>query len=114
MKLLFTFLFACAGAVATLAQDTTSVATPIPPSKEYQKDQEKQQIAISELPEAIRASLTREDYIGWTVGNAFKKEKRGKIVYSVELTKGSETRQVRFDAEGNKLNEKDKEKSNQK
>jgi len=107
IKLLFTFLFACAGAVAALAQDTTS-------NKKYQKDKDKQQITISELPEAIRASLTREDYIGWTVGNAFRKEKGGKIVYFVELSKGSETRQVKFDAEGNKSNEKDKDKSNQK
>jgi hypothetical protein len=106
--LLFTFLFACAGAVTTFAQDSASVATPTPPSKELQKDKNKQQIAISELPEPIRGSLTREDYIGWTVGNAFKKEKGGKIVYSVELNKGSETKEVRFDAEGNKLKDKDK------
>src|SRR5687768_9631974 len=95
--LLFTFLFACVGAATTFAQD--SVATTTPPGKEIQKDKNKQQIAISELPEAIRGSLTREDYIGWTVGNAFKKEKGGKIVYSVELNKGSETKEVKFDAE---------------
>ncbi len=101
IKLLFTFLFVCAGAGATLAQDTTS-------NKKYQKDKDKQQITLSELPEMTRASLTREDYIGWTVGNAFKKEKGGKIVYFVELNKGSETKQVKFDADGNYLNEKDK------
>ena len=105
IKLLFTFLFACAGAVVTLAQDATS--------SKNQKDKDKQQITVSELPEIIRASLTREDYIGWTVGNAFKKEKGGKIVYFVELSKGSETKHVKFDAEGNYLNEKDKDKSSQ-
>jgi hypothetical protein len=107
IKLLFTFLFTCASTIATFAQDTTS-------NKKDQKDKDKQQITVSELPEAIRASLTREDYIGWTVGNVFKKEKGGKIIYFVDLTKGSETKQVKFDAEGNKSNEKKKDKSNRK
>lgn len=102
LKLLLTFLFACVGTVATIAQDASSVATPAP-STDYQKDKDKQQIAIGDLPEAIRASLTREDYIGWTVGNAFKKEKGGKIVYFVELNKGTEKRELKFDAEGKKL-----------
>lgn len=105
IKLLFTFLFVCAGAMATLAQDTTS--------SKNQKDKDKQQITVSELPEIIRASLTREDYIGWTVGNAFRKEKGGKIVYFVELSNGTETKQVKFDADGNHLNEKNKDKSSQ-
>jgi hypothetical protein len=104
IKLLFTFLFVCAGTVATFAQDTSN--------KKDQKDNDKQQITVSELPETIRASLTREDYIGWTVGNVFKKEKGGKIVYLVELSKGSETKEVKFNADGNKSNEKKKDKSN--
>src|SRR5688572_1707286 len=103
IKLIFTFLFTCAGIGATLAQDTTS-------NKKYQKDKDKQQITVSELPEDIRASLTREDYIGWTVGNVFKKDKGGKIVYFVELNKGSETNHVKFDAAGGKSKEKNKDK----
>jgi hypothetical protein len=109
-KLLFTFLFMCAGGFASFAQDTTSAATPKRTDKEYQKDKDKQQIAISELPEAIRASLTGQDYIGWAVGSAFKKEKGNKTVYFVELTKGSETKELKFDAAGNKSNERDKSK----
>jgi hypothetical protein len=98
IKLLFTFLFVCASAVATFAQDAAS----------QQKDKDNQQIAVSELPEMIRASLTREDYIGWAVGNAFKKEKGGKIIYTVELKKGAETKMVKFDADGKKLSGKEK------
>jgi hypothetical protein len=98
IKLLFTFLFVCAGAVATFAQDAAS----------KQKDKDNQQIAVSELPEIIRASLTREDYIGWAVGNAFKKEKGGKTIYTVELKKGAETKMVKFDADGKKLSGKEK------
>jgi hypothetical protein len=111
IKLLFALLFVCAGGVATFAQDTTSVATPKSSDKGHQKDKDKQKIAISELPEGIRASLTGQDYIGWAVGNAFKKEKGNKTVYFVELTKGSETKELKFDA-GNKSNEKDKSKQN--
>lgn len=114
MKLLFAILFACAGAATASAQDTTSATAPISSDKTNQKDKNGEQIAISELPESIRASLTGQDYIGWAVGNAFKKEKGGKIVYLVELNKGSETRQLRFDANGNKLKEKDRDKSNRK
>jgi hypothetical protein len=105
IKLLFTFFVACICAITTFAQDTTSAATPTPPGTEHQKNGESQ-IAISELPETIRASLTRQDYIGWAVGNAFKKEKGGKTVYSVEMKKGSETRILKFDADGKKLNDK--------
>jgi hypothetical protein len=111
-KLLFTFLLACTSAVGSLAQDTTSVATPNPPAND-QNDKDKQQIAISELPEAIRALLTREDYIGWTVTNAFRKKKGGRIIYFVEVNRGIETRQVKFDAEGNNLNANNKDKRNQ-
>ena len=98
IKLLFTVLFVCASTIATFSQDAAS----------QQKTKGNQQIAVSELPEIIRASLTREDYIGWAVGNAFKKEKGGKTIYIVELTKGAETKTVKFDADGKKLNEKEK------
>jgi hypothetical protein len=97
-KLLFTLLFVCASAVTTFAQDTAS----------QQKNKDNQQISVSELPEIIRASLTREDYIGWAVGNAFKKQKGGKTIYMVELNKGGETKMVKFDADGKKINEKEK------
>ncbi len=100
IKLLFAILFVCA-AGATFAQDNTS-------GKGDQKDKDKQQIAISDLPEGVRASLTSQDYIGWAVGNAFKKEKGKKTIYFVELTKGSETKQLKFDSKGNKSDEKDK------
>jgi hypothetical protein len=111
-KLLFAIAFVTAGSVAALAQDSASVATPAPaqPSTEMQSpDQDKQAIATSELPASIQASLQGTDYSGWTVSNAHKKEKDGKTMYSVELTKGSETKMVKFDADGNVVKEKDKD-----
>jgi hypothetical protein len=107
MNILFAILFVCSAGVASLAQNTATPAT-----KDPQKNNDKQQIAISELPEGVRASLTSQDYIGWAVGNAFKKEKGNKTLYFVELTKGSETKEIKFDAVGNKSNEKDKGKQN--
>lgn len=109
-KLLFAFAFMVAGSAAVLAQDTTSVTTPTPPSTEQQSpDQDGQAIAASELPAAIQSSLQGQDYTGWTVSNAVKKEKDGKTMYKVELTNGSEKKMVKFDADGNIMKEKDKE-----
>jgi hypothetical protein len=117
-KLLFAIAFMTAGSVAVLAQDSTSIAPQTPPSSEIQappssddqsQDQDKgQAIATSELPANIQTSLQGQDYTGWTVANAFKKEKDGKTFYAVELTNGSEKKMVKFDAEGNVVKEEDK------
>ena len=108
-KLLLAFAFMTAGSVAVLAQDTASVATPTAPSTEMSQDQDGQAIAASELPASIQSALQGQDYSGWSVGNAMKKEKDGKTFYSVELSNGSETKKVKFDADGNVVKEKDKE-----
>src|SRR5688572_20949522 len=109
-KLLFALAFMTAGSVAVLARETAPAATQPAPSTEMQsQDQDKQAIATSELPASIQASLQGNDYSGWTVANAHKKEKEGKTFYAVELTKGSEKKMVKFDADGNIVKEKDKE-----
>lgn len=108
-KLLFALAFVAAGSVAALAQDTASVATQSPPSSELSQDQDGQAIAASELPASVQSALQGQDYSGWTVGNAMKKEKDGKTFYAVELSNGSETKKVKFDADGNIVDEKDKE-----
>jgi uncharacterized membrane protein YkoI len=127
-KLLFAIAFMTAGSVAVLAQDSTSIAPQTPPSTEIQappasddqaapasddqsQDQDKgQAIATTELPANIQASLQGQDYSGWTVANAYKKDKDGKTFYAVELTKGDEKKTVKFDADGNAM--KDEEKGN--
>ncbi len=109
-KVFFAIAFLAASSVAVLAQDSTSVAPQTQSSPAVQTDdQDKQAIATSELPASIQASLQGQDYSGFTVANAYKKEKDGKTMYSVELTKGSETKMVKFDADGNVVKEKDKE-----
>ena len=109
-KLLFAIAFMTAGSVAVLAQDTASVASPSPaaaPTETTTQDQDGQAIAASELPASIQSALQGQDYSGWTVGNAMKKEKDGKTFYAVELSNGSETKKVKFDADGNVVKEKE-------
>jgi uncharacterized membrane protein YkoI len=108
MKKLLIALFMCTASVAAFAQDPSSTATPAP--TQGQSTDEMQPVAASDLPAAITSSLESQDYSGWTVSNAYKKEKDGKTVYKVELMKGGETKTVKFDAEGNKLKGKDKDK----
>jgi hypothetical protein len=109
-KLLFAFAFMSLGSVAVMAQDSTSVAPQTPPPTEVQgDDQDKdkgQAIAASELPAPVQTALQGQDYTGWTVANASKKEKDGKTTYIVELKNGSEMKTVKFDADGTAIKEK--------
>jgi hypothetical protein len=123
-KLLFAIAFTTAGSIAVLAQEaqpqepqqtppsTEIQATPAPAPEDQSQDQDKgQAIATSELPANIQASLQGSDYSGWTVANAFKKEKEGKTVYSVELTKDQERKTIHFDADGNVMKDEEKPKN---
>jgi hypothetical protein len=107
MKKLLFALVMCTAAFAALAQDPAPAATPAPAQDQTASEQP---IAASDLPAAITASLQGQDYTGWTVSNAVKKEKDGKTYYKVELKNGAETKTVKFDADGNKMKGKDKEK----
>ena len=70
-----------------------------------------QQISVSELPDAVTAKLESDDFSGWTVESARKKTDENNMeVYVVELKQGTETKKVKFDRDGNKL-EHDKNKS---
>ena len=121
-KLLFAIAFMTAGSVAVLAQEaqpkepqtqTPPTEVQAAPSSDLQSpDQDKgQAIATSELPANIQASLQGADYSGWTVANAFKKEKDGKTTYMVELTKDSEKKTINFDADGNVMKDEEKPKN---
>ena len=103
-KLLLSFIL-CSAALFAFAQDAT---TPAP--AQDQQNTEMQPVAASELPAAITTALQSQDYSGWTVGNAYKKEKDGKMIYKVELKNGAETKTVKFDADGNMMKGKDKDK----
>ena len=115
-KLMLAACLAFGGAAVVNAQVQDQATTPAQTETTTQdQDKDRQEISVSELPEAITASLESTDYSGWTVGTAYKKTDASKDnmeVYVVELKKGTETKKVKFDKDGNKL-EDDKTKDDQ-
>ncbi len=108
-KLMFAIAFVGLGSVAVMAQDSTSVSPQAPPAstEAAPADDQGQAITASELPAPVQTALQGQDYSGWTIASATKKEKDGKTIYAVELKNGAETKSVKFDAEGNMLKEKE-------
>lgn len=99
------------GSVAFLqAQDSTATQSDRyqTPAQEPKSDySDKDVISATELPAAIQDKLKSQDYSGWMVSKAFKKEKDGKTMYAVELKNGTDSKKVKFDANGNVLKEKE-------
>lgn len=81
-------------------------------SQDWDKNEysDKEMISATELPSSVSEQLQGQDYSGWSVGNAYKKEKDGETFYAVEMKNGDETKMVKFDAQGNKVKEKKKDK----
>jgi hypothetical protein len=106
-KLMLAACLLFGGATLVSAQRTDPSATPSQSQSTDTQDQDKgQQISVSQLPDAVTAKLESQDYSGWTIGNAYKKTddaQAGKETYTVELKKGTETKSVRFDKDGNEM-----------
>jgi hypothetical protein len=118
MKKLMLAVVLMFGAVAFVnAQDSTATdKTNQTQTQTTTQDQERTQIQISELPEAISTSLESQDYSGWTVASAYRStqkdssdETKSMEVYVVELKNGAESKTVRFDKDGNKLDDDGKD-----
>lgn len=62
---------------------------------------DKVKIQPEELPEAVKTALNSEDYVGWQLSAAYK-HSDGET-YEVELKNDAETKTVKFDKEGNKI-----------
>ena len=108
-KLLVAICFLFGAAAAVNAQDTTSRdRSQTQQYRNQDDDKDRQAISVADLPSSVRDQLQGQDYTGWTVANAYKKEKDGQTMYMVELKNGNETKKVKFDAMGNKIKEKDK------
>lgn len=107
-KLMLAVCLMFGGAAFVNAQDQPATPSQTQPAQDQDQGQ---QIAISELPDAVTASLESQDYSGWTVGNAYKKTDAttNADMFIVELKRGTETKKVKFDSEGNKLDEKKKD-----
>lgn len=113
-KLLFAICFLFGAAAVVNAQDTTAQdRSQTQQYRDQEDDKDRQAISVADLPSSIRDQLQGQDYTGWTVSNAYRKEKDGQTMYMVELKSGNETKKVKFDAQGNKLKEKDKDRGGQ-
>ena len=122
-KLLFAFSIMLATASFVYAQDTTSTqrskdrqrtdrSSDQQPSSEWNMT-DKDMISAAELPQNIRQQLQGTDYSGWSIQNAYRKQKNNQTFYAVELSNGNETKKVKFDAQGNVVKEKKKRDKNQ-
>jgi hypothetical protein len=89
------------------------------------QDQNRERIQSTELPDGVKRSLEGQEYRGWLVNGAFKATAssdasmesdstsqqgdnnaigaQGQEIYIVELKNGAETKTVRFDKDGKKL-----------
>ncbi|MEX1241943.1 MAG: hypothetical protein WEB30_19640 [Cyclobacteriaceae bacterium] len=109
-KLLLAVCLMFGGATLVSAQDQSATTDQTQTTPE--QDQDRQEITASELPEAVSAKLESADFSGWTVENCYKKTGENNMaVYIVELKQGTETKKVKFDADGNKLEHDKKDKS---
>ena len=112
-KIILAVCLAFGGATLVNAQEQQTDRTQSQsqsPTETMDQDQDRQQISITELPDGVTAQLESQDYTGWTVGNAYKKtDEDQNEIYIVEMRQGTETKKVKFDKDGNKL-DKDKDK----
>lgn len=99
-KLSFLFLFVAVGLVSTTtyAQEVTKEVV--------KKQQEKVEVQISELPEAITKTLKAE-FADLKADKAYKFEKEGKTLFYVKLKNADKHIKVTLDAEGKVLEKKD-------
>lgn len=111
-------------------QDTTSREQQQTQYPAMQDDQDRERINSRDLPDAIKRSLEGQEYRGWLVNAAYKTKGTmdqnqsdttaaqqdttsvsgnagayGQEVYVVELKNGAQTKTVRFDKDGKKLDD---------
>jgi len=129
-KLVFAFCMLFGAVVVVNAQDTTSTPSPTDPTSTTPSPSQEQgrvKIKSQDLPDAVKSSLESQEYRGWLVNSAYKMEDDSQTdpsgqnpsdttdvsgntgdtgsqeVYIVELKNGAQTKTVRFDKDGKKL-----------
>jgi hypothetical protein len=122
-KLMLAFALVLGG-LAVYAQDTTSTdQTQTQQQYPTMQDQDREKINSRDLPDAIKRSLEGQEYRGWLISGAYKSKglsdnsaeqsdstsvagnmgAYAQEVFVVELKNGAQTKTVRFDKEGKKL-----------
>ena len=102
--LILSFFLVIGGLTLAHAQDDTQT----PPASQDNREK----IEIGQLPQPVRTALESEDYATWTVSAAYRStqtessdETKSMEVYVVEMKNGADTQIVKFDKDGNKVNE---------
>jgi len=112
-------MFAAVAFVNAQEQDTaaSSQTTQEQPMSHDQEDQDRVQIQVSELPQPVQTKLQSQDYQGWVVSSAYRKnwtdpnnaQATAQEIYIVELKNGAEMKKLKFDKDGNEIEKKDKD-----
>ena len=102
-KLSFLFLFAALSLISltTFAQEMKEDVK----ARATEMIQEKVEIKLSELPEAVTKALG-EEFAEYTAAKAYKAKKANKEIFHVKLEKEGKYTMVHFDAEGNVIGKK--------
>jgi hypothetical protein len=119
-KLVLSIGLLLGGVAFVNAQDTTSVQPQPQQSTTPSQDQQREQIQVSDLPDPVKRAIESQDYQGWTVSAAYKStmtdaetqgdaSKAGQELYILDLRNGAETKTVKFDKDGNKLDKEKKD-----
>jgi hypothetical protein len=93
------FLIALA-TVASLTFVNAQTATPSAEKTTVQQE-EKVKIKSDELPESVKTSLNGDQYKGWQIDAAYQYKTSGN--FEVMLKNGTESKTVKFDKDGNKI-----------
>jgi hypothetical protein len=143
-KLTLAFCLLVGGIFAANAQDTTSVDKqqqyPTQGAQASQQD-DREKINSRDLPDAVKRSLEGTEYRGWLINSAYKMkgvtsgdmnqdsvtnqtdsaavskpetDALNAEVFVVELKNGAQTKTVRFDKDGNALDDPNKDNDDQK
>jgi hypothetical protein len=100
-KVMFAFA-AMLGSVAFVnAQDASTNAVAPATEEQAPQQEEKTKIKSEELPAPVKKALEMQDYRGWLIDAAYKVT--ATETYEVHLKNGAETKIVKFDKDGKKV-----------
>lgn len=132
-KVMFALCLVFGGFGVVSAQEDTTSTSPqneTHPQDAQSQDQDRERIQSTDLPDAVKRSLEGQEYRGWLVNGAYKAKgvsdmsstesdttsadanreedtkamgAQGEEIYIVELKNGAETKTVRFDKIGKKI-----------
>lgn len=102
-KLMFAMLAVCASFIAANAQEAPATDQQQPSTSAVAPQDDKVKIKSDELPETVKKSLEAQEYKGWLINAAY--HNKAADTYEVELKNGAETKTVKFNKDGKKINE---------